>query len=272
MQVKICPKCKAENKAENTACSKCYAPLDEVPLSEVADPVAPPPRVSTPPDQPTAPPTQVAPPTEMPKVPPVGAPTPPAAPPSMAGPSPYGPPPSAVYTPPVREFTRPTKPGPNWSGIVLLILILGGGGFAGWWFFLRPPSPAEVVQRFHAAAKAGDIEKLKDCLSAGSRPLLDTPGAAESVKKELVIAETEDGKPKIGETTFEGESTAFVKIEPPPSEQIPAGVTVGFVLIKEDGRWKIDLQQTMKRLMEQAMREMMKKGFKMPQGASPFGR
>ncbi len=261
MQVKVCPKCKAENKPENVTCSGCYASLDGVQATESQGPAATPAQPPTPSGPP--PPAQ-APPQQRP----------PAAqgpPPEQA--SPYGPPPAGAYGPRVRPAPEPVKQGSSVGVIILLLLVLGGGAFAGWWFFLKPPTPEQVVQNMLDAAKAGDFEGIKACFTQASvRELQRTPDgekkAAEAIKRAFGQDDTDSGV-KIGKAVYEGDNRAFVSIEPPEGKE-PAGFNIRMkfelVLLREDGRWKIDEQETEQRMMEQ-MQKMFPNMPRMPGGA-----
>jgi hypothetical protein len=271
VQVKICPKCKAENKLSNASCSKCYASLEGALSSEVPDPVVPEAQQDTQSAQPqigSAPPAPTI--GAAPGMPTVGGPPPAEGPPPATGANPYGPPPSAVYTPPMRENSRPIRQGPDVGAIVLLIVLLAGAGFGAWWFFLKPKGPEQVVSAFMEATKSGDLEKMKTCLASSSRKLFEMPGVAEGFKRGFEYAKSHGGNPddkqyKYGPTTFEGDSKAVVQVSESKSDGSAAGETQDMVLVKEEGKWGIDFQETMTRALA-------KKGITMPQGASPFGR
>jgi hypothetical protein len=242
VQVRVCPKCKAENKLSNASCSSCYASLEGALMKEVADAIVPEAQQNAQPQIGAAPPP-------APGMPTIGGPRPAEGPPPGAPPSPYGPPPSQVYTPPSRENMRPTKQGPNVLAIVLIIVLLGGAGFGAWWMLMRPKSPDEVVNAFVSAAKAGDVEKLKSYLTTNCRSDFDKPGVIEGLKRSFGGAnakESDESTVKAGKTTFEGDSKALVELLPAKSTNAApnANTSLLMVLVKEEGQWRIDSKQT----------------------------
>lgn len=240
MQVRICPKCKAENKFSSASCCKCYASLEGAEVKEAPDPVVPEIVQKPPPHHPRS--------AEIP---------PPAAPPS-AGPNDYGPPP--LYAEPPGLSKRPVKSGPGAGFIVFLVIVLAAAGFAGWWFLMKPKTPEQVVTAFIAAGEKGDPAEIKLYLCAGSKDVMDRPDAGNMFKS--------GSKIKVGETTFEGDSTAVVQITPDQSSSDPMMKELGtlpLVLVKEQGKWLIDLQESEKRMMAKIMPLLIKKGFRMPQ-------
>jgi hypothetical protein len=159
---------------------------------------------------------------------------------------------------------RPIKQGPNVMAIILIIILIGGVGFGAWWFAMRPKSPEEMVKAFTEATKAGDLEKMKTCVASSARAYLEMPGVAEAIKKGLELAKNkgEDSTNKqylYGPTSFEGDAIAVVKV----TESTPDGAGTGegsdVVLVKEEGKWLVDFQET-------ARREMKKRGMKLPPG------
>ncbi len=73
------------------------------------------------------------------------------------------------------------------------------------------------------------------------------------------------GKAQTGETTYEGKDAAYVQLQPSPDDAVKLGAMgvnfkVEMGLVREDGKWKIDLAQTITRLVAQARKQMMKSG------------
>ena len=266
MKVKVCPKCGSENKETNESCSSCYASLAEVELTEsTKEPMVVPPAPAKPAEPPKA--------------------QTPAAPPQAPA-SPYGPPPGPIarpagYTPMYRERAAPVRRGSSAGLIVFILILLAGGAAAGWWFFLRPPSPGEVVQRFAAAAQGNDPEKIKSYLSQST---MNMPGFAEGFARGQELAaknpkpkDDVDVRVKILSTVYEGaeKNTAIVTFEPEDKSKIPAGADPKqeVVLVKEEGKWKIDLMATAQRAIRKFFGGGAGKGFKMPKGgqSGPMG-
>jgi len=248
MKVKVCPKCGSENKETNESCSSCYASLAGVESTESAK--AP----------------MVLPPAPAKAAEPPKAETP--APPPQAPPSPYGPPPGPIarpggYTPGYRERAAPVKQGSSVGLIVFILILLAGGAGAGWWFLLKPQSPGEVVQGFAAAAQSNDPEKIKSYLSQST---MNMPGFAEGFARGQELA-AKNPKPKddvdvrvnVLSTVYEGaeKDTAIVTFEPEDKSKAPTGMGMGakqeLVLVKEDGKWKIDLPASIQRAVTKAL-------------------
>jgi hypothetical protein len=256
MQVKVCPKCGAENRPDKASCSGCYTSLEGVAETE-AQPRPAPTQPQAQPRPPAQPQAQMPPAAQPLGASPLSGPAGPAGPtgPTPAdnyaappgAPSPYGPTPT--YS---ERRSAPASRGPNWGAIVgVLILLLGGGGFAGWWFFLRAPGPEAVVQKMIDAQKAGDRETFKSCFSASSISLLSmAPGGADAVM-DAMMKQTPNEKPgKIISTTYEDNgATAIVTVASNQTNEL--------VLIKDNGQWKLDL-------MASGMRKMKKAGMSMP--------
>jgi len=169
-----------------------------------------------------------------------------------------------------RERATPVSQGSPAGLIAVILILIAGGAVAGWWFFLRTPSPGEVVQRFAVAAKDGDVEQIKPYLSQST---LDLPGfergmaaAKERAASHKEPGKEEDTRVKILNTVYEGadKNTAVVTFEPEDKSKAPAGMAKPqeVILVKEEGKWKIDLAATLQREFQKAFG----KGFKMPKG------
>ncbi len=161
-------------------------------------------------------------------------------------PSSYGPTPTHS-----ERRSAPVSRGPNWGAIIfVLILLLGGGGFAYWWFMLRTPSPAAVVQQMADAAKAGDFDKWKECITRGSLALFQQiPGGEDTMRQAMKKDAGQDAGLTIGATTYEDKgATAIVNVTAtnPKAEQMMSGMggNVDLVLIREEGKWKLDFMAT----------------------------
>lgn len=173
MEVRVCPKCKAQNRSTSAACSNCYSSLESVPVTEgtapqMSAPVAPrPPRTATP----TAAPTQQ-----------MGAPpqaqqmgVPPQTQMGVAAPPPGRPLPPGAYQ------TAPKSKSP--VGIILVVLFIalaavGGLAFAvmksGFFKPDAPPteSPQKVMLAFLEAKKTEDLTKVEPYLSENSKNII----------------------------------------------------------------------------------------------------
>lgn len=262
MQVKVCPKCGAENKPDKASCSGCYSSLEGVVETEAKARPAP---------EPTQPQAQAPPPAQPLGQSPLSGPATPTGPtpadnyaPPPGAPSPYG----APMTFPERR-SAPASRGPNWGAIALVIVLLAGAGFGGWWAYNKffKPSPEAVVQKMIDATKAGDYDMLKSCLSQSSVSMMsmsvgeDEQAAREQMKKSA----GKDPATKITGTTYEDDGkTAVVSME--STKPLPAGMpasmkTTEMVLLREEGQWKVDLVATSARMMKKIFGG---KGMRMP--------
>lgn len=246
MQIKKCPKCSAENRPHRASCSNCYNSLEEVAITtieereQVLD--------QTQPSQPTKPST---PPNEQPR----------------PKENPYGPPPGA----PRPGFRPPMRQGPNWGAIILvisllMILLLVGVAFVGWQFFMKPLPPDRVVQEFLQAAKDSDYDKFKSHLTAESIDLAIKDGGigitADALKKQASMNGTFEPSTIIyGKPIFEGDNKAIVTVEPKDKPPLLPGMPPQlanmkgeFVLLRENGQWKVDLKLTIQRTLDNIMK------------------
>ncbi len=257
MEVKLCEKCGAENKIDNEVCSSCYASLVGAKVVQsTKEPVV----VS-----------QVQPRAPRPSQPQAPAATTPQN-------QVYGPPPgaSAVGPPPQGMFTERRPPVKQRSGggalaFIIILILVAGGAAAGWWFYLRPPSPEQVMRTFITASVDMDAEKAKSCLTKDS---LNVPGVAESFTQIGNAGDKPDPKSvqfEIKETTYEGaeKSTAVVNVNFKLPEKVSTKVDsldIPFVLLQEEGRWKIDARQSQQRMIQSLMQQMRQRGFGGPPG------
>jgi len=261
MKVKVCPKCGAESKEDRESCSNCYASLSAVePTESTNQPIivgSRPGRAPRPPkseSQPSGPAEPTHP--QGSNLEGMGI--------ESSGRSPF------YYREPPAVVSRRSNVGL----LVFVLILLAGVGFAGWWFFLKQPSPAQVVQGFINACEAQDAEKAKSFLCKST---LNIPGVAEGFTKGFAAARklgkdnhssTSTGRIKLLSTSYTGtdKSTAIVASQSmdEKGEPIQPELTFDWVLIKEDGAWKIDLVTTVQKMFVKALGEAMKKAPKPP--------
>lgn len=244
MDVKVCPKCNAENKVTSASCSNCYSSLEGVGVtqSQKADePVVVKPQE----EQPAA---------QRPAAVPLTGPA------GQAPPGPYGPPPSPGPDPRTwRERPAPAKKSSSAAAIVLiLILVLGGAAFALWHFVFSKSGPEQAVRGFFDAVKAKDAEKAKSYLSESTVSMMEAFGGQDAMAKAFSQpGAQEQGEVNIIKTSYEGEN-AIVEAE--AAGVMAKGLSAGMqsaelVLVKEEGAWKIDLMQTVTRMMGKFMKQ-----------------
>jgi hypothetical protein len=137
--------------------------------------------------------------------------------------------------------------GPRWGVIALVIvLIVGAGAFAGWWFLLRSPGPECVVQRFIDSANAGDCDRMLSHLTRKSaRNLVKESGGKEGLKRAMQEGGELVGS-KVSRATYRnGGKAALVKMELKTKEgSTVRSDTTDIVMVREGGRWKIDMDAT----------------------------
>jgi hypothetical protein len=104
-------------------------------------------------------------------------------------------------------------------------------------------NPKEVAERFWSYSQSGDIEKAKEYA---------TKGSASTLKDE--DKEKPKGEFKLGEPEIEGDKA----IIPTTIADDDFTMQLSTVLVKEDKKWKVDVNKTMMSMMGGAMGQMMK--------------
>lgn len=217
-QVKICPKCKAQNEITNGPCKQCGESLAGVY-----------PTFNRPQNSESAP----------------------------IGGMPGGP--IGAYSPSPRPASNN---GSAVFGWIVALLIIGGAAFGGWWFFMKPLAPDQVVTKFLEAAIQQDFDKIRPYITNSD---IDSMGGEEAAKTSFAngakdVATSKDKLPKIGEVTYENENTAVVAIiddtgsDPTSQELIKLGFKPSIVTVREDGKWKVSMQQTQQKFAQEMMR------------------
>lgn len=134
--------------------------------------------------------------------------------------------------------------------VVIVVVVVGAG--AAWWFFLRP-TPEKAVKQFIAAAQDMDEEKLRSLVTQ------ETLQAADELQERMVAqfagmaGEPPEGGPGflssmawgmtagvkgVGKAKIEG-NTATVPLKRKAAG--PRAYAPDVKLIKEGGKWKVDL-------------------------------
>lgn len=108
----------------------------------------------------------------------------------------------------------------------------------------KADDPKAVATKFWQASETGKIENMK--------PYITQKSLASDMMKE--DAKAEKVKFTLGEAAVEGEKATV----PTTIEQEGFPVNMKTILVKEEGAWKVDVEQTMMTMMEGAMGDLMK--------------
>jgi hypothetical protein len=264
MQVKKCPKCGAENKPANTSCSKCYAAIDNVPLTEskAADEsaVAAAPRAA----QPGPPPAAARP---MPPAPGHAASVPPQTPASVR-------PGVEREAPPIRITIGPPHRKPY--ALIAVVALVVAGAVTGTIVLTRPkpPPPApevpanKVVLSFLEAKKTKRVSECQPYMSKASIDFLHrafgtkqarSAGFDEQEVAQMYLFRVAPTKEDMSHCTVAAVLVPDAKVE--EETDLPTAVVhvsldnqdkysmmlqteFDFVLVAEDSQWKVDLLMT----------------------------
>jgi hypothetical protein len=113
----------------------------------------------------------------------------------------------------------------------------------------RGGSPAAVVEEFARKMESGSCSGVQDSLAASSRamagPKLEQAcqAAAEMKKNDPKAKDKTIKSMRVVESKEEGDR-ATVRMETEYSDGTKSGADQAITLVKEDGRWKIDLMAT----------------------------
>ena len=147
----------------------------------------------------------------------------------------------------------------KWVALVVVLVVAAAAG--GWYFFLRS-TPEQTVKGFLEASQRDDAQAVTSYMSAESVKLMDQMGGSSSVGRMFAPAGS-DQKYTIGQATITGD-TATVPVKMPMPKEAMLGSTGGgefewpFTLVKEEGKWKVDLKETWQAMLGALTKEMMK--------------
>ena len=121
--------------------------------------------------------------------------------------------------------------------------------------------PKSVAEAFWKAMKTGDIASVKKYMTGASAKALN-----ESTDKEKMGKE---GKITLGDAKIEKDKATV----PTTIDNEGVKMELQTILVKQDGKWKVDLDQTMMSMFGGAMGEMMKGlGGQMGEGLNQMGK
>lgn len=143
---------------------------------------------------------------------------------------------------PAQLTAKKTPVGP----IVVIVVVVAAAAAAGWYFILRP-TPQRAVKAYLRAAEAGDTAAMEAMLSADTLKLLNIIGGGAASANAMKAPVPTEATYTLGETKIEGDK-ATVFVEYAGNAAAPStvqGQGVAFVVVKEDGQWKIDLLPTL---------------------------
>lgn len=284
MQVKTCPKCGFENKPTNATCSKCYAALENVPLTEgtqASQPViaaggaaARPASASS---SPQAPPAQQGQPGANTNVTTTVAPPPPPQYPGQSYPGAPGNPNEQI-----RITIGPPDRKPYALIIVPLVIVLLVGAALVLRVSMKPPKPKvppdKVVLNLLAAKKSGKFVRCRPYLSADSIHMIETkfsdkqarsagfdqkevekmfffavhPTPTELTYCNATATVVVDEKNKRDDLAY-----VHVSLDPGESELLIFMTESEWVLVQEGPEWKVDLALSAKRQGQQNFQDLL---------------
>lgn len=155
-----------------------------------------------------------------------------------------------------QAMPAPTRRGPKRGLIILLVLIVGAGAFVGWWFGLRSASPEQVVGSFFDSAKAGDYEGVISCLTPKSAAsLVKKFGGEQELRRKIKQSKEDFLQARVYPATYrDSGKTAIVKMETKTKDGSTVRTdAIDIVLVRERGRWKIDMDATIDLALAQSM-------------------
>jgi hypothetical protein len=149
----------------------------------------------------------------------------------------------------------------KWTALVLILVVVAAA-VGGWYFFLRA-TPEKAVRGFLEASDRRDINAMKSHLSAQSVRLINQFGGKMSPDKMFPRRTGKTPDYVVGKATIQGERATVPVTAAMPKEAAPylggkSQMEVPFVVIREEGKWKVDLIETSAAMMGAAMKEMMK--------------
>jgi len=131
-------------------------------------------------------------------------------------------------------------------GVVLFIIVVAAAAAAGWYFFVRS-TPEKTVRQFMAASDANDVEAIKPLLSSRSREAMSR---MESLLPQGAKEKGPQTDYELGKARINGDKATvpmIVKLPEKASKLMSmAELTITWGLVKENGKWVIDMGETMK--------------------------
>ena len=151
---------------------------------------------------------------------------------------------------------RRTGGSGKWIAVVVVVLVILGAGGVGAWYFLLRSTPERTLEQFMQASTRGDQEAVKACLSSESLEMADSFGdgmAGMGRGAPRTSAGDDAEKPEvdytIGSAEVEGDkATVPLTLKMPEGVAQRTGTTefkINYALVKEEGKWKVDLKATM---------------------------
>jgi hypothetical protein len=174
-----------------------------------------------------------------------------------------GEPPESSPAKPAAE-EKPRKSGKTvWLALIIVVVV---GMAVASYIFLLKPGPDQVVKQYLAAENAQDYKLIKTLLTKESAAMLppdDQLPKPDPAKKQNMPAFD------IGKAKTEGGKTSVpVTVQASQDMGMPAQ-TIDVIVVKEEGKWKIDLKATLQQAMEKAMSGGGMQGGPPPGGAGP---
>ncbi len=154
-------------------------------------------------------------------------------------------------------MVRVRRTGSAAVAVIVIVAVVAIAGAAVWYFMLRS-TPEKTVAQMMEAQIRGDNETVKNCVTERSQHYLTMPGA---MTRGITDGEDEDIEYTVGEAEIDGDR-AKVPVTVPVAERVAQisgmkDMTFTYALRREDGRWKVDFEDTLMELMGNARRGLL---------------
>ncbi len=162
---------------------------------------------------------------------------------------------------------RRRRSGGALGTVFVVLLLIAAALAAGWYFFLRS-TPERTVTELIEAVRRGDDEALPELFTAQSQPLIDTIGAASGGPQmwQVMFFGDEQSEYTVGSAMIVGDQAKVpLTMQAPDMVRDLTGddqYTMTYVLLKEDGRWRVDLLGTGRGVVQQYGPALLRSGIR----------
>ncbi len=157
----------------------------------------------------------------------------------------------------VRPRKSAAKKSP--AGLIIVVLVVIAAAAAGGWYFFLRQGPESTVKAYLRASQTNDTAAMQATFSAESVKITAGSSKLGNIEK---MAFVNGSAYSVGSARIDGDkATVPVKYKQSANasrSNAPQEVEIPFALVKEDGKWKIDVLGTAMGGMGAAMGEAMK--------------